>query len=111
MVDLLLDHGVDLLLTGHSHAPYPAELTRNSDGKRLKILSMPCAHAPRKLFSKPTVAPRVFAVLNVSAENAITLSVHDFADGKAIPSSYFPASIPLGDPKVKYERMNLARKP
>ncbi len=105
LMDILLDGGVDLLAVGHSHAPYPAELTRNSDGKKIKILSMPCAHAPRKLYSKGAVAPRGFAVLEISEGGNIQLSLHYHTNGARIPASYFPASIPVSGGKVSYRRL------
>jgi Icc-related predicted phosphoesterase len=105
LTDILLDHNVNILLVGHSHAPYPGELIRNSDRKRLKILSMPCGHAPRKLYGKSEVSPRGFAVLNITEANEIFMSVYNGADGKEIPPSYFPASIPQGN-KVSYRRGN-----
>jgi hypothetical protein len=105
LVDILLDHGVDLLLSGHSHAPYPAELTRVSDKKRMKIVSMPCAHAPRKLYSKSAVAPRGFAVLEIFAAGEIRVSLHNHTDGNRMPASYFPASIPVPGGKVTYKRL------
>jgi hypothetical protein len=109
LTDILLDNNVDLLVVGHSHAPYPAELTRKSDEKRMKILSMPCAHAPRKLYSKKEAAPRGYAIIELSDDNEISLSLHNWSDGKEIPSSYFPASIPLKDPKVSYQRLGNKR--
>jgi len=105
LMDLLLDHGVDLLVVGHSHAPYPGELRRASDGRALNILSMPCAHAPRKLYSKTAVAPRGYAVVQLSQENKISLSVHDWSTGQALPLSYFPPSIPLKNAKATYRRI------
>lgn len=105
LMDLLLDQGVDLLVVGHSHAPYPAELTRNSDGKKMKILSMPCAHAPRQLYSKKERSPRGYAVMELSDSNELKLSVHNWSDGKEIPPSYFPPSIPIKDGKVTYRRI------
>lgn len=110
LVDLLLDNGVDLLLVGHSHAPYPAKLTRASDKKSMKILSMPCGHAPRKLLGKTELAPRGYAVVEIDDAGVISLGVHNWSDGKLIPASYFPASIPQKDTKVSYQRMeNLQR--
>lgn len=106
LVDLLLDKNVDLLITGHSHAPYPAELTRKSDKKKIKILSMPCGHAPRKLRSKQEAAPRGYALVEVNEDNKISVSVRNWSDSKAIPADYFPKSIPLNDSKVTYDRMN-----
>lgn len=105
LMDLLLDKGVDLLVVGHSHAAYPAELTRLSDNRKMKILSMPCAHAPRKLYSKKEAAPRGYAVIQLSEQNGFSLKVHNWADGKEIPASYFPASIPIKDGKVSYRRV------
>lgn len=105
LMDLLLDKGVDLLVVGHSHAAYPAELTRLSDNKKMKILSMPCAHAPRKLYSKKEASARGYAVIGLDDNNGISLSVHNWSDGKEIPSSYFPASIPMKDGKVTYRRV------
>lgn len=105
LVDILLNHGVDLLAVGHSHAPFPGELTRLSDGKKMKILSMPCAHAPRKLYSKSAVAPRGFAVLEIAESGAISVSVRNHVDGGRIPASYFPASIPVSGGKVSYKRL------
>ncbi len=109
LVDLFLDHGLDLLLVGHSHAPYPGELTRARDKKKLKILSMPCGHAPRKLVSKTSLSPRGYAVLEVSDANQIMVSLRNYADNKPMPLDYFPASIPLNDPKVSYQRMKISR--
>lgn len=105
LMDLLLDNNVDMLLVGHSHAPYPGQLKRKSDGKKIKIISMPCGHAPRKLFGKSELSPRGFAVLEITEQNAINVSLKNYSDGKAIPLSYFPASLPLNDPKITYERM------
>lgn len=104
LMDLLLDNRVDLMVVGHSHAPYPAELTRVKDGRKMKVLSMPCGHAPRKLKGKTELAPRGYAVLTIGEDNQIGIGIRNWSDGKAIPLSYFPASIPQGS-KVKYERV------
>jgi hypothetical protein len=111
LVDLLLDLNVNLLVTGHSHAPFPGELTRKKDGRKLKILSMPCGHAPRKLVGKSALAPRGYAVLTLADDNALSIAIHNYSDGKKIPSSYFPAEIPLKDPRVKYLRADTATYP
>ncbi len=110
LMDLLLDNGVELLLVGHSHAPYPAELTRATDGKKIRILSMPCTHAARKLVTKTEVAPRGYAVLNIDPDNKMSLSLHHFADGKNMDLSYFPASIPVNDARISYKRMKELRR-
>lgn len=104
LMDLLLDHRVDLMVVGHSHAPYPAELTRVADGRKMKVLSMPCGHAPRKLKGKTTLAPRGYAVLEIGEDGQIGIGIRNYSDGKAIPLSYFPSSISQGS-KVKYERV------
>lgn len=105
LTDLLLDSRVDLLLVGHSHAPYPGELTRARDGKKLRILSMPCAHGARKLLGKGEISPRGFAVVRLSETNQLSLSVLDYKTGAKIPASYYPASIPQKDGKVTYKRL------
>lgn len=105
LMDLLLDHQVELLIMGHSHVAYPAELTRARDRKTIKILSMPCGHAPRKLYSKKELAARGYAVVELSERNEISVSVRNWADGKAIPAAHYPAEIPLGDAKIQYRRM------
>ena len=105
MMDMLLQAKVGLLIVGHSHAPYPAELTRASDGRKIKILSMPCTHAPRKLRSKTELAPRGYAVVDLDDANRIHVSIRNWSDGKSIPLSYFPTEIPLGDARVTYRRL------
>lgn len=105
LMDLLIDNGVDLLVMGHSHAPYPAVVTRTSDKKRIKILSMPCAHAPRKLFSKGAAAPRGYAVVQLNDQNQVAIELRNWSDDSLVPNSYFPANIPTEDLKVTYQRM------
>ncbi len=106
LVDLLMDARVDLLVAGHSHAPYPGRLVRKSDGRELKILSLPCAHSPRKLYGQARVSPRGFAILNFRDDGTIQMSVVRGADGLAMPLSSFPASIDVRSPLVRYERVS-----
>ena len=105
LMDMLLQANVDLLVVGHSHAPYPADLTRVSDGKKIKILSMPCTHGPRALRTKTELAPRGYAVVELDEANRLKVSIRNWSDGRAIPASYFPPEIPLGDSRVRYRRM------
>jgi UDP-2,3-diacylglucosamine pyrophosphatase LpxH len=105
LIDLLIDHRVDLLISGHSHAPYPAELTRKTDQRKLKILSMPCGHASRKLNSEKEVSPRGYAVVEIDDANKVGVKIHNWSDGKEIAPSYFPPAIDVKSSKVTYRRM------
>lgn len=102
LMDLLLNHRVDLLVVGHSHAPYPAELTRKSDGARMKILSMPCGHSPRRLQGKAEPAPRGYALIEIGA--GITIDIRD-AKGVSLPLGYFPAKLSVDGELIRYERL------
>lgn len=104
LTDLLLDAGVDLLLVGHSHSAYPAELTRKSDGKKMAIVSMPCTHAPRRLFSKKELSSRGFAVVKITESGQFSVVFKEWERGEVIPYSYFPEKIPVNK-AVSYERL------
>lgn len=108
LVDLLIDGNINLLVVGHSHAPFPGELTRQLDKKTLKILSLPCAHSPRKLYSKTTVAPRGFSMVRVDDSGEISVGVHRWDTGELVPFEYFPELIKISDSKVRYQRVNQA---
>lgn len=106
LMDLLLNNNVNLFVVGHSHAPYPAEITRTADNKKMKILSMPCTHAPRKLYGKSELANRGFAIITVTDDLNIFLNIKDWKTGQVIPYSYYPNEIPLKDKYVSYKKIN-----
>jgi hypothetical protein len=105
LVDLLLDQNVDLLVVAHSHAPYPGELLRKSDGKKIKILSMPCGHAARTLHSHEKASPRGYALLRIDADGTISISVKDWSQGAQVPYDFFPMKIDMRDAKIDYRRV------
>ena len=109
LMDLLLNNNVDLLMVGHSHAPYPGELTRKSDGKKMTILSMPCGHAPRNLYGKSERSNRGFAYVEIDDNSKITLNIRDWKTGEVIPFSYYPSSLPIQDSKIEYKRISQDR--
>ncbi len=109
LMDLLLDNNVDLMMVGHSHAPYPGELVRKTDGKKITILSMPCTHAPRKLFGKSELANRGFAYVEISDDSKITMNIRDWKSGDLIPYGYYPLTIPLKDAAIEYKKITAER--
>jgi hypothetical protein len=102
LMDLLLDSGVELLVVGHSHAPYPGRLERKSDRKSIRILSMPCGHGPRRLRGKTALAPRGFSTIEISPSNTISIGIFNGLNGERIPAQYFPSSIPIEGAKAVY---------
>lgn len=105
LMDILLDGNVSLLAVGHSHASYPGELIRKSDGKKINILSMPCTHAARKLYSKSQAADRGYALIEVKEDSTIKLGVRRWSDGQIIPYSYFPKNIPIKSSLIEYKKI------
>lgn len=106
LLDLLLNGNVNLLVMGHSHAAYPGELERKSDHKKIKILSMPCAHAPRKLYSKSQISDRGYALIEVREDFSIKIGIRRWQDGGIISYDYFPATIGLKDSKIEYKKIS-----
>ncbi len=105
LMDILLDHQTDLLVVAHSHAPYPGEVLRRKDNKKMKILSMPCGHAPRKLNSHKSVSPRGYAILKVTHDGGISMSVHTWDKGEKLGIDFFPSKIDMKDSKIDYRRV------
>jgi hypothetical protein len=108
LMDMLLDAGVDLLVVAHSHAPYPGVLRRLSDNKKIKILSSPCSHAPRKLFGQGAASPRGHSRVSIDHTGAIKIGVYSEARGEKLPYSFFPKKIILQDSKVEYSLIDEA---
>lgn len=112
LMDLLLDNGVRLLIAGHSHAPYPAELTRARDKKKMLVLSMPCGHAPRALLDKSEPSPKGYALIEIGDDNKIKFDIRDWQTGLTIPYAYFPEAIPLPAPAAAtYKKVGRALYP
>jgi hypothetical protein len=105
LVDILIDGNVNLLVVGHSHAPYPGELIRQRDQKRLKILSLPCSHSPRALYSKTARSDRGFAIIQRDEMGKMLISIKNYSTGKEIPYDYYPASIDVKSSAVRYQRI------
>jgi hypothetical protein len=105
LTDILIDGGVSLLAVGHSHAPYPAELVRKRDLKRLKILSMPCAHSPRALYSKTSRSDRGFAVVQTNDTGISSISIKNYSSGNEISYDYFPKTIDVKSSAVIYQKI------
>jgi hypothetical protein len=106
LMDILLNGNVSLLVMGHSHAAYPGELTRKSDQKKITILSMPCSHAPRKLYSKSVLSDRGYALIEVKEDFTIKIGIRRWQDGGTISYDYFPATIGLKDTKIEYKKIS-----
>ena len=109
LVDLLLDNRVDVLITGHSHAPYPGKLTRIKDSQSLFILSMPCTHSPRRLHKVAQRSFRGFAKIVV--EDTIRIGIYSIEqpyekEGELIPLDYFPGTLGLNSKIIRYERID-----
>lgn len=105
-LDLFLDNDVDAVINGHSHVPMPAELTRRSDQKKIKMLSMSSGHAARFLHGKSKRAKNGFAVLQIDCNGQIHISYREWKNGEEIPYDYFPTSLPVGGAKgISYKRL------
>lgn len=83
------DHGIDLYISGHQHAYYPAQ----KEG--IRFLNMGCiGDGPRKLIGNDAPAQKSYTVIDVPAKNAgnfsyttYTAQSNEIIDLKSLPDS------------------------
>lgn len=101
---ILLSHNVDLVIFGHSHGFYSGHYTY-PDGKKLKVVSMPCAgSSPRYLVGTSIRTPQGYVELVFSESNQLSVRYYNSA-GTQQSLSTLPASLTLDSKNgVKYVR-------
>ena len=82
-------YGLDLYISGHQHAYYPAE----KDG--IRFLNMGCiGDGPRKLIGSPAEAQKSYTIIEIPIKNARNFSYKTFTPGnEVIEKSNLPDSI------------------
>ncbi|WP_413582300.1 metallophosphoesterase family protein [Bdellovibrio sp. HCB288] len=101
---ILLNNNVDLVIFGHSHSFYSGHYTY-PDGKKLQVISMPCAgSAPRYLVGTSTKTPVGYVELLFSETNKLSIRYFN-SSGTQQSLSSLPASLTLDSKNgVKYVR-------
>lgn len=101
---ILLSHNVDLVIFGHSHSFYSGDYTY-PDGKKLKVVSMPCAgSSPRYLIGTSIRTPQGYVEIVFSEKNKLSIQYYNSA-GTLQSLSSLPATVTLDSRNgVKYVR-------